>query len=140
MMGVLLGNRGAGKTQMGACAIRIACKKELPAKYCKAIDFFLDVRATYKKDSPKTEQDIIQEYRKPFMLVVDAIENRGETDFENTLLNHLIDIRYDDCKDTILISNQTEQAFATSMGASIVDRIYECGVLIICNWKSFRRN
>ena len=139
IIGVILGKRGAGKTQMAACAVREACEKELSAIYCKAIDFFLDVRASYRKDSQSTEKDVINQYRKPKLLVIDAIENRGETDFENRLLDTLIDKRYDDCTDTLLISNQDEKAFAASMGASIIDRIHECGIMIICNWESFRR-
>jgi len=136
---VILGNRGAGKTQMAACAIRQSCKNGKRALYCKAMDFFLDVRAAYRKEAIESEKKVINQYREPFLLVIDAIENRGETDFENRLLDILIDKRYDDCTDTILISNQDEKGFAASMGPSIIDRIHECGIKIICNWESFRR-
>lgn len=139
IIAVILGNRGAGKSQMAVCAIRQSCKNLKSARYEKALNFFLDVRKTYKPDSEKSEHDIIHEYCEPFLLVVDAVENRSETPFENLLLNYLIDIRYDQCKDTILIGNQNENEFAASMGPSIVDRIHECGIKILCNWKSFRR-
>lgn len=136
---VILGNRGSGKSQMSVCAIRESCKSLRSSRYEKALNFFLDVRKTYKKDSQATENDILKEYCEPFLLVIDAVENRSESPFENMLLNHLIDIRYDQMKDTILIGNQNENEFAASMGPSIVDRIHECGVKIICNWTSFRR-
>jgi DNA replication protein DnaC len=139
IIAVILGTRGAGKSQMAVCAIRQSCKKLKSAQYSKALNFFLDVRATYKPDSKKSEYEVLHDYCDPFLLVIDAIENRSESPFENLLLNHLIDIRYDQCKDTILIGNYTEQEFAASMGASIVDRIHECGIKILCNWKSFRR-
>jgi DNA replication protein DnaC len=138
-LAVIIGTRGGGKTQMGVCAIRQACKRDHSALYTKALDFFLDVRGTYRKDSGKGEQDVIEKYCEPFLLVIDAIENRSDSQFENLLLNHLIDKRYDQEKDTVLIGNYTEQEFAASMGPSIVDRIHECGIKIVCNWKSFRR-
>ena len=140
ILAVILGQRGAGKTQMAVCAIRSTCKKIRSAKYAKALNFFLDIRASYQKGNEKTEREILKTYCDPFLLIIDSVENRSESPFENLLLNHLIDMRYDQTKDTILIGNQTESEFAASMGASIVDRIHECGVKIICNWKSFRRS
>jgi DNA replication protein DnaC len=139
VIAVIIGNRGAGKTQMAVCAIRQACKSERSALYSKAMNFFLDVRSSYQKESLKTEREIIQEYLKPELLVIDAIENRSDSAFENLLLNYLIDMRYDAEKDTILIGNLNETEFAASMGLSIVDRIHECGIKIVCTWKSFRR-
>lgn len=139
MIAVLIGNRGAGKTQMSVCAIREMCKHGKSALYSKVLNFFLDVRNSYRKDSKDSEKEILEKYCKPQLLVIDAIENRSDTPFENLLLNHLIDIRYDRIKDTILIGNYDEKQFAENMGLSIVDRIHECGLKINCNWKSFRR-
>jgi DNA replication protein DnaC len=137
---IIMGNRGAGKTQMAICKIREECKIGGSCLYSKAFDIFLDIRSTYKKDSKDSEIDIVKKYCIPKLLVIDAIENRSETQFENQLLSHIIDRRYDDIKQTIMISNQDEKAFAISMGPSIVDRIHESGLKLICNWKSFRRN
>jgi DNA replication protein DnaC len=138
-LAVIIGNRGAGKSQMAVCAIRQACKDGNPSLYTKALNFFLDVRMSYRKDAKYSEKEVIDKYCEPYLLVIDAIENRSDSQFENLLLNHLIDIRYDQCKDTVLIGNYNEQEFAASMGPSIVDRIHECGIKIICGWKSFRR-
>lgn len=139
VIAVILGSRGAGKSQMAVCAIRQTCKGQKSARYVKAFDFFLSIRSTYRKDSQESESDIIQQYVEPRLLVIDAIENRSDSAFENLMLNHLIDLRYDACKDTLLIGNVDELGFAASMGPSIVDRIHECGIKIVCNWHSFRR-
>ena len=139
VIAIILGGRGAGKTQMSACAIRESCKAGKSALYTKALSFFLDVRKTYSSSRDKSEKEIIQNYVYPNLLVIDAIENRSDSAFENLLLNYLIDLRYDSMKDTIIIGNLTEQEFAASMGVSIVDRIHECGIKIICDWPSFRR-
>jgi len=139
VLGVIIGNRGAGKTQMAVCAIRQTCKSLKSALYSKAIDFFLEIRSTYRSESKIIEKNVIDKYCNPFLLVIDAVENRSDSPFENMLLNYLVDKRYDQCKDTVLIGNFNESEFAASMGPSIVDRIHECGIKIICNWKSFRR-
>lgn len=136
---LIIGTRGSGKSQLAACAIGYSCKKLKSSIYIKAFDFFLKVRATYNKDtSEKSEDDIVRCFASPSLLVIDSIENRSDSPFENLLLNHLIDLRYDAQKDTILIGNVKEETFAASMGPSIIDRIHECGVKIVCNWKSFR--
>ena len=140
IIAVFIGNRGSGKTQMSICAIREMCKLGKSARYTKALNFFLDIRETFRKDAECSESNIIEKYCDYDLLVIDAIENRSDSAWENLLLNHLIDIRYDRIKDTILIGNYNEKQFAENMGLSIVDRIHECGIKIVCNWKSFRRN
>jgi DNA replication protein DnaC len=139
IIAVISGNRGSGKTQMAICAIRLACHRGSPALYIKAMDFFLDIKSSYRKDNSIAEKEIIKTYCAYKLLVIDAIENRSDSPFENLLLNYLIDVRYDQKKDTILIGNFTDGQFAANMGPSIVDRIHECGIKILCNWKSFRR-
>lgn len=136
---VAMGNRGTGKTQIGTCLIGRACFKELKnCLYIKALDVFIALREAYRKDGD-AESAVIRRFVKPDLLVIDAMEERGETAFEDRLLNHIIDKRYDNCDDTLLITNQTPEAFATSAGASIISRIHETGDKIVCDWESFRK-
>lgn len=132
----LLGTRGTGKTQMAVCLAQYACFQGLSAMYAKAIDVFIRLRESYRDD--KSESGVIMEFCKPSLLVIDAMENRGETDFEDRLLNHIIDRRYDNMVDTILITNQVQDVFQAMIGPSIVDRICENGGYIECTWGSFR--
>ena len=135
---VLGGIRGVGKTQIASALIKKSCKMGLSASYRKAINFFLDFRTTFRKDSEYSEHDVLNSFFSPSLLVLDAIEERGETAFEDRVLSHLIDMRYDALKDTILITNQTKEAFSESAGNSIVSRIMETGGFIECAWSSFR--
>lgn len=135
---VVMGNRGTGKTQIGTSLIMEACKRFKPCLYIKALDIFISLRAAYRKDGV-SEQEVIRHFTKSDLMVIDAMEERGETPFEDRLLNHIIDKRYDDCSDTLLITNQTPEAFAASAGASIISRIHETGDKIVCDWESFRR-
>ena len=136
---VLMGNRGTGKTQMAVAMIRAYTHQHFRAGvYVKALDVFIALREAYRKDGD-AESRVINRFVSPEFLVIDAMEERGETPFEDRLLNHIIDKRYDDCADTLLITNQSLEYFATSVGASIISRIHETGDKIICNWESFRK-
>jgi DNA replication protein DnaC len=139
MIFVLMGIRGTGKTQMGVNLIKKNSYLGHTSKYTKAIDIFIDLRSSFRKDGDN-ENGIISKYVLPKLLVIDAMEERGETSFEDRLLNHIIDKRYDNMYDTILITNQNSEKFSESVGTSIISRIQETGSKIVCEWESFRAN
>lgn len=140
MFYALIGPRGTGKTQIGCDVICEATTgRGMTASYIKAIQFFMDIKATFRKGSDETEKSVILRYRKPDLLVIDEIACRGESDWEDRLLEHLLDERYSAKRDTILIGNfDNPRAFDANVGPSVVSRIQETGGLLLCDWKSFR--
>ena len=142
----LIGNRGSGKTQMAAHLIRdrvdsMPPPKERvagPPRMVRAMEFFLDLRACYRTAATQSERDALKTYASPSLLVIDEAHERGESDWENRMLTHLIDRRYSEMLDTILIANLTEEPFKKSMGPSIISRLQETGGIVVCNWPSFR--
>lgn len=158
---VLCGNRGTGKTRMAVSVARcayqrfggvesdaLACfrndersqRKHRPYRviYTKAMMLFAEIRNTYGKDSPDPEKAAIARYSECSLLVVDETQERGNSDWEDRMLTLILDNRYDSMRDTMLISNLTPTAFLASVGPSIASRIVETGLLIECNWDSFR--
>ena len=107
------------------------------ARYNKTMDFFKAIKDSYKMPD-KTESDIIKDYKKPKLLVLDEIQVRSESAWENNLLTNLIDIRYDYMLNTILIGNLVIDKVRDSVGDSIYSRMEETGGIINCNWESFR--
>lgn len=103
------------------------------------MEFFLDIKASFRADSKVTEKQVIADYVRPKLLIIDETQERGETRWEDGLLTHMIDRRYREEKDTLLISNQTREAFTESIGPSIASRIIETGGIVLCNWPSFRK-
>jgi len=134
----ILGIRGAGKTQLGVEAIRHQVEAGHEGRYVKAMDLIIRFREAFRKDGP-TEKAVMDEFLTPEILVIDAMEERAETQFEDRMISHLIDIRYDAMLDTILISNQIKEAFQQAIGNSAVSRLIETGEVIECTWESFRR-
>lgn len=131
---VFYGKRGTGKTRMAA---ELAVIKG-GSKYRTAMRFFLEVRATFKKDAKQSELDVLEPMIATRLLILDEVQERGETAFEDRLLTHLIDARYSANRPTILITNLHKQNLAASLGDSIVSRATECGRSIEFNWESYR--
>ena len=138
-MVVLLGTRGSGKTQLGCMLLRYAAiKMDKSVLYTKAMNVFMEIKGSYS-DKDMSEKQVVSNFCKPQVLLIDALEEKSESAWENRILSHIIDMRYDAKKDTILISNDSKSKFAESSGASIVDRVFETGNVFECNWDSFRR-
>jgi DNA replication protein DnaC len=135
----LIGKSGVGKTQIGANLIYSVIKNHRwPCRYVTAMDFFLLIKASYHRDSPDTEEMVLSNFAKPILLIIDEYEKRAETQWEDRLLDHLINKRYGLMKETILISNSNQESLETMLGPANVSRMNESGMLVVCDWKSFR--
>ncbi len=137
----LTGIQGTGKTQLGSALIYAAAQKLIPCRYATAMDFFMAIKRSYDDAAKLTEADIIAKFVKPKLLVVDECDERSQSDWENRLLFHMINQRYNNLVDTVLISRKAESEFLSSFGdssLSIQSRIQETGGSIVCDWGSFR--
>lgn len=131
---LLCGKRGNGKTRMAAeFAIR-----QGSSRYRTAMRFFLEIRATFS-NRDVSELEIVDDLAQADLLILDEMQERSETDWENRLLTHLIDARYAEKRPTILISNLTKRELAKSLSPSVIDRIRGNGVSVEFNWDSYRK-
>lgn len=156
----LLGHRGSGKTQLACEAVRQTCvrlvadrdckmrdgtidrynppREVQPARYITALDVFLRIRETFKIGAKEGERSALTEFLEPSLLVIDEIQERGETPWEDRILTYLIDQRYGAMTDTLIVGNLKPSDLVKSLGASIASRIQETGTVIECNWESYR--
>lgn len=135
----LLGPRGTGKTQLAAELIRKHVdSSNMPTPlYTRSCDIFLTIRESFRRDGPSEREQVVR-FMRPSVLVIDEAHERSESDWENRLLNLIVDVRYGEERDTILISNERESSFRESIGPSIYSRLIETGGVIVCDWPSFR--
>jgi len=152
---VAYGKRGTGKTQMAREIALNACfanphlpKREWtmahdpkfrPARYFKAMDIFIKLKAGFNRPSKPDEEEVIEMLIEAVFLVIDEAHVRGETKYEDDKLTHILDKRYDAMRATMLITNLPRNEFAKQLSPSVLNRIEEIGGGIECNWESYRR-
>jgi len=137
MLHGLVGIRGCGKTQAAIEVGREACTRWVergsvgprPFLYRKTMDLFLDVRGTFGT-AGRSEREVLEAYVSVSVLVMDEVQERGGTEFEDRMLTYVLDRRYDAKRDTLLVSNLTRKEFAKSIGSSIASRLTECGSVV----------
>lgn len=134
----LCGNRSTGKTQIGVELIRKTCRAGHAGNYCTATEFLLDIKATYKDGAKETEGSVIKLYRDPRLLVIDEFSKRKGSEWEFTLFFELLNRRYGDMTDTLLICNNQKDELPMVLGDSLLARMSETGGIIECNWPGFR--
>ena len=131
---ILCGDRGTGKTVLSTW---IAGEMRTGI-YTKAYDLFAAIKASWAKDSKLTEIQVLESWRRPRLLIIDEAQERGETVWEGRTLTNLVDHRYDDLgKATIIITNQSPEESAKTLGPSIIRRANQTGGVIVCNWPSY---
>lgn len=135
----LVGGRGPGKTQMSVELMKHATSKLQSAYYDTLTGLFLDIKATFKKDSRDTEGEVVQKMVKPSFLVIDEVGKKSDGEWENRIFFEIIDRRYREMRDTLLISNHAKEQFVQAIGESLASRMQETGGIVECTWESFRR-
>jgi DNA replication protein DnaC len=135
---LIAGDCGTGKTVM-ACLI--ASKYQLAKRsvvYTRAIDFFRGLKSTYRKDATQTEAQFLDQFEDADLLIIDEIQDRSETNWENSLLNNIIDHRYSNLQPTILLTNQIGDNATATLPRSIISRITGTGAFVQLDWNSLR--
>lgn len=132
----LIGPRGTGKTRFAAEAMR-NYSPEI-GTYTTAMGLFLRIRASFGKSSSESEDDIVSEMAKTRLLILDEIQERGNSAWEDRILTHILDRRYGAMAPTIVIANLTEAALVDCLGDSIISRLTETGGILEINGPSHR--
>ena len=135
---IFYGKPGTGKTHI---AISIIKAWKGLGYYISAREYTRLLRDTYSKSSTQTETDIIKQFVKYDILAIDEIGKQFATDNERYAIFDLINLRYNDMKPTILISNMNLTDIEDFLGVETVDRLKECGgKALLFSGKSFRKN
>lgn len=140
----LLGTSGVGKTVLAVSVVEKCCWLGMTCRYVKAIDLFRNLRSAYTQagrgERGVSEEDLVEQWAKADVLVIDELHQRGGTDAEHNSLTNLLDRRYDDRRCTILVANQDRKEFAANVGDSVVSRIQQTGEAFDCKWASYRKS
>lgn len=123
----LIGARGVGKTRLAAEVARDLFPKA--AYYSTVMGVFLRLRQSFHATGrgAESEADVVHGMAIAPLLILDEVQERGNSEWEDRILTHIVDRRYGDCLPTILIANLTQAALAANLGESILSRFHETG-------------
>lgn len=135
---VLAGERGTGKGHLAvSCALQVMQRGT--AMYLRTTDLIRRVRATWRRDSAMSEEELLSTLAQLDLLVIDEVGMQRGTEDEQIILFDVIDRRYADLRPTILITNLDGATFKEFVGPRLMDRLNERAIFVPFKWESYRK-
>ncbi|MBG6222776.1 MULTISPECIES: ATP-binding protein [unclassified Janthinobacterium] len=134
---VFSGVPGTGKSHL-AIAIAQAVMSGHTALYTSAIDAVRMIRNTWRRDSERTETQVLDMLAGVDLLVLDEVGVQYGTEAEQVNLFDIIDKRYRALMPTILLTNQGKGGLKSFLGDRSFDRLREGGQWVVFDWESYR--
>jgi DNA replication protein DnaC len=137
---VLAGPPGNGKTHVGAAILRYLLDTGWRrVRYTSCADLVGAVRATWARNSPKTEEQVIEELGERLdLLVVDELGVQAGTENEQAILFRILDRRYAEERSTVLLTNLNTTRLKEFVGDRLYDRLRETHQWVTFAWESYR--
>ncbi len=133
---LFLGQPGTGKSHLAAAILQAHMGKDV--RYMTCLDLVRLIRETWRKDSARSERQVLSMLGALDLLVIDEIGVQYGTEGEQTILFDVLDLRYRDMRPTILLSNQNADGLKAYLGDRTFDRIKETSTAVQFHWASYR--
>jgi DNA replication protein DnaC len=134
---ILLGGPGTGKSHLAGAVLQ-----HIMPRYCglytTCMGIIRAVRGTWRKDSERSEAQVLAIFSGAPLLVIDEIGVQYGTDGEQTILFEILDRRYRDMMPTILLANQSKEGLKQFLGDRTYDRLTETARIVLFDWESYR--
>jgi len=132
----LVGMCGTGKSQMGVSLAKVSLHAGSTVCMVEAMELTDSVKDSFGGDG--SSRQALYRFTGPKLLVIDEV-NRGLSVFDTRLLQRVLSRRYDSMRDTVLISNESPEEFASLVGDRVMSRINDSGQVHVFGWESFRK-
>lgn len=134
---VFSGMPGTGKSHLAAAILQAVLPRHT-GLYVTCMGVIRMVRNTWRRDSHQSEQQVLDTLAGVDLLVIDEIGVQYGTDGEQTVLFEVLDMRYQDQRPTILLTNQDKDGFKGFVGERSFDRLTETSRWVAFDWPSHR--
>lgn len=134
---IFSGLPGTGKSHL-ALAIAQSIMSSYTVFYTSAIDAVRMVRDTWRKNSEKSETQVLEMLSGVGLLILDEVGVQYGTEAEQVTLFDIIDKRYRDMMPMILLTNQDKEGMKKFLGDRSFDRLREGGTWAKFEWPSHR--
>lgn len=136
---IMIGNCGTGKNHLAVSMAKNIIRHHRDCRNygCHATDPRCE--NTWRHNSERTEDEVIDHFVSLDLLIIDEVGVQFGTPTEITILQEIINARYESVLPTILISNLTFDQLKESIGERIVDRVTDGGRnCLVFGWESYR--
>lgn len=133
---IFSGRPGTGKSHLAAAILQAVLSPDV--RYVTCMDLIRAVRETWRRDSDKSESQLLGYFEHLDLLVIDEVGMQYGTDGEQTILFDVLDRRYREVRPTILLTNQDATGFAAFVGERTFDRLKETCKWVPFEWDSYR--
>jgi DNA replication protein DnaC len=134
---ILLGGPGTGKSHLAGAVLQAIMPRHC-GLYTTAMGIIRAVRATWRRDSERSEGQVLTMLADVPLLVIDEIGVQYGTDGEQTILFEVLDRRYREMRPTILLANQSKEGLKQFLGDRTYDRLTETARIVLFEWDSYR--
>lgn len=124
---IIFGAVGTGKTWIGCMLVSARLSDWTTAKIITAKKYSGKIRESYREGSRQSESEIMEEFGKADLLVLDEVGRQFDTEAEKLYLFDLIDERYRNKKPTVFLSNLDKEALENFVGPAVFDRMKSDG-------------
>lgn len=137
---LMFGNPGTGKNMLSACICQSLVGQGYSVLHTTALKLVRRIKESWGKGKDLTEQQAIDQFSKPDLLVIDEVGIQFGSDTEKILLFEVINERYENMRPTVVISNLTAAAVEEYLGSRVMDRFHEGKSAVLeFTWDSYRR-
>lgn len=133
---ILSGKPGTGKSHLAAAVLQ--AHLDLDVLYATCMDVIRAVRETWRKDSERSERQVLQHFASLDLLVIDEVGVQYGTEGEQTVLFDVLDLRYRDLKPTLILTNESATGLKGFLGERSYDRLRETCQMVKFDWESYR--
>ena len=133
---ILAGRPGTGKSHLAGAILRAVASNSV--RYVTCLDLIRAIRDTWRRDSEKSETQLLGYFGSLDLLAIDEVGMQYGTEGEQTILFDVLDRRYREVKPVILLTNQDKAGFKGFVGERTYDRLTEMARWVPFDWESFR--
>ncbi|WP_431644181.1 ATP-binding protein [Enterobacter asburiae] len=137
---VMTGNCGTGKNHLAVAMAKSIIRDHLAnVEITDVMRLTRAVKSTWRHNAEMTEEDVIERFASLDLLIIDEVGVQFGSPTEMTILQEIINARYESILPTILISNLAFDQLKETIGERIVDRVTDGGRnRLAFGWGSFR--
>lgn len=133
---IFSGLPGTGKSHLAAAILQTMLKRNVC--YVTCLDMIREVRGAWRKDSDRSELEVLGTLGTLDLLVIDEVGVQYGTEGEQTIIFDILDRRYRDVLPTVILTNQDKAGFKTFIGERTFDRLTETCRWVPFDWGSYR--